>query len=93
MYVAVSQIIHFKAKRFAQSRCTSSVAPGQHKETILFYLNRFDMLQTHIPTIATLCFEMDIFETKLQKYYPKGILNISGMVPSEWNPVYVISCF
>ena len=38
--------------------------------------------------IATTCFDMYNLETKLQNYYPKGILSISGMVPSERNSEY-----
>ena len=38
---------------------------------------------------VTICHEMYNFETKLQKYLTKEILSISGMVPSEWNSVYI----
>ena len=51
------------------------------------------LVQKHLFTVSshmvTTCHEMDNFETKLQKYYPKEILSLSGMVPSEWNPVYI----
>ena len=44
--------------------------------------------------MVTTFHEMDNFETKLQKYYQKEILGISGrMVPSELNPVYIWSLF
>ena len=29
-----------------------------------------------------------VYADTLQNYYPKGILSISGMVPSEWNSEY-----
>ena len=51
------------------------------------------LVQKYLFTVSshmvTTWHEMDNFETKLQKYYPKEILSVSGMVPSEWNPVNI----
>ena len=38
--------------------------------------------------ILTICHKMYNFGTNLHKYLTKEILSISGMVPSEWNPIY-----
>ena len=46
------------------------------------------VVSSHI--VAT-CIDMDNFDTILQKYYPKGILNISWMVPLEKNFVYIFN--
>ena len=45
-------------------------------------------LYTVSALIATTCFDMYNFATKLQKYYPKGVQSISGMGTSEWNSEY-----
>ena len=39
--------------------------------------------------MLTICHKMYNFGTNLQKYLTKEILSILGMVPSEWNPVYI----